>query len=157
MRSDYDIRKTKFTKLEEKYTSESNMRNLLNNPNATQGMSKAEVNKAERDGILKLHEKTDQQGELINAIGQDLVDSHKNMVAINAEVKQQGETINRVQGNVQDTNVAVKRADKNITVMQRRAVCWKVMLHILAILLFLVDLAIIIWKATSAKKTESSA
>ena len=109
-------------------------------------ISKADVKKLERDAIVDMDKKIDYQGELMNEIGKDLYSAHGNLTGIVKEVKSQGETIVRIKDNVQDAGTSVKRADKNITLMQRRSFCQKLLLHVVAVTLFLANAAIIIYK-----------
>lgn len=147
IKGDYDSRKRNILKLEEKYNSELRMKNLM--VTKGEGMSKEDVKLAEREALLSLHQKTDHQGELINSIGNDMLTAHNNLTGIVTEVKAQGEQINRIQLNVGETNVSVKRTDKTINVMQRRAICMKVLLHILAVILLIAILVGIVYKIST--------
>lgn len=147
IRGDYENRKKNVLKIEEKYNSECRMKNLMSTKGV--GMLKEEVKLAEREALLGLHQKTDYQGELINSIGTDIITAHNNLTGIVTEVKVQGDQINRIQQNVGETNTSVKRTDKTINVMQRRAVCMKVLLHILAVALFIAIIAGIVFKLST--------
>lgn len=140
LRSDYETRKSTVNKIEEKYTSQVNARKLMSNEKIN---NKANV---ERDMILDLHQKTDYQQDLLNGITKDLVDTHNNLGTVVKEVKSQEEQIHRIKGNIQDTAVSVKKADRNITVMTRRTFCQKVLLHILVVLLFIAIGVVLILK-----------
>ncbi len=125
--------RSQVTKADEKLTNAENLRTLTQDPNAKiPGLNTKQV---ARDGINQLHARTDYQQDLIDDIGKDLVDSHSNLKNVVTEIKSQGDTIVRVQNNVADTGTSIKRADKNITKMNTRAICHKVLLHILAVLL----------------------
>lgn len=111
-------------------------------------LTKAEISKTSRDAILDLHKQTDYQQELLYGIKNDILDTRTNLKGMVVEVKKQGETLDRVQGNLQETHTVIKRTDKNITRMQRREFIHKLLLHILAILLFISIIIAIIYKAT---------
>ena len=114
------------------------------NPNSN--AKGGEASKATRNAILDLHKKTDYQGDLIDDIGKDLIETNRNLDNINLEVKKQGEQIVRVHGQVLQTGASVKRADKTIGVMSRRNSCHKLLLHILAVLLFVSIVTVFIIK-----------
>jgi hypothetical protein len=114
--------------------------------NNTYGISRTEAKKVERDAILDYDRNVNYQQELLNDIGKDLGTATGNLTNVVTEVKTQGETISRVKVNVQETGVSVKRADKNITVMSRRNYLQKCLLHVLAVTLFLANIAVIIFK-----------
>jgi hypothetical protein len=67
---------------------------------------------------------------------------------ITVDVKQQGDQIGRVQKDLKDTGVSVKRTDKKVTIMNRRNFWHKCLLHFLAVLLFVAIVAVVVWKAT---------
>lgn len=131
--------------MEEKLLNQQKVSNLVNKGDRG-GYSDSDIKKTERNAIMDLHSKTDYHGDIINSIAQDIKDSHGNLITMNREVKSQGEQIARIHVNVQDTGTSVKRADKNITIMQRRAVCQKLLLHILAVVLFLAIIIVFILK-----------
>ena len=118
------------------------IKDLLRSGNASRG----DVSKAARAAIIETHKKTDYQGDLIDAIGKDLIDTNNNLNYVNIEVKKQGEQIENIHKNVLDTGASVKKADKTIGVMSRRTFCQKILLHILAILLFVAIITVFIIK-----------
>jgi hypothetical protein len=122
------------------------MNKLISN---TGNVSKSEAKKLEREAIVEFDKKVDYQGELVNEIGKDLNNAHNNLTGIVKEVKAQGDTIVRIKENVQEAGTSVKRADKNITIMQRRSYCQKLLLHIVAVMLFIANLIMIIYKISN--------
>ena len=143
-RSDYDTRRNNLARLEEKYNSKFNLNKLTTNNG--KGISKDDAKKIEREAVLDINNKVDYQQQLLNDIGRDLTNAHSNLTGVVTEVKAQGETINRIQTSVKDTEVVVKRTDTNISTMQTRVFCQKCLLHLLAIVLFLGILAAIFYK-----------
>lgn len=128
-------------------THNKNLTNLVNN-GSNANLTATEINKTNREAILDLHKNTDYQQELLYGIKNDMVDTRTNLKGMVVEVKQQGETLNRVQGNLQETNTVIKRTDKNITQMQKREFCHKLLLHALAFLLLISIIVAIIYKLT---------
>ena len=131
-------------KIEEKFIGQQNTNKLFYGTG--NNLSKTEVKKLERDALVDMDRKIDYQGDLMNEIGKDLYSAHGNLTGIVKEVKSQGETIVRIKDNVQDAGTSVKRADKNISLMQRRSFCQKLLLHIVAVTLFLANATILIYK-----------
>ncbi len=119
---------------------------MINGKNTT--LTKSQINQTNREAILDLHKQTDYQQELLHGIKNDVVDTRSNLKGMVVEVKQQGETLNRVQNNLLETNTVIKRTDKTMTQMQRREFCHKLLLHILAVLLFLSIILAVIYKLT---------
>jgi len=145
LKSDFDLRNTAINRIEEKLRHNKNLNDLMVNGTNT-SLSKNQINQTSREAILDLHKQTDYQQELLHGIKNDMVDTRTNLKGMVVEVKQQGETLNRVQNNLLDTNNVIKRTDKTMTQMQRREFCHKLLLHILAILLFISIIVAIIYK-----------
>lgn len=140
------MRNTSINRMEEKLNQNRNMNNLMYGDKSN--MSKKEINATTRDAILDLHKETDFQQEILGDIKNDLLDTRTNMKGMVVEVKKQGETLDRVQGNLQETNTVIKRTDKNITRMQRREFIHKLLMYILNVLLFISIIVAIIYKLT---------
>lgn len=140
------MRNMSIQRMEEKFTHNKNLNNIISGDTAH--LSKKEINTTTRDAILDLHKETDYQQELLGGIKNDLLDTRTNMKGMVGEVKKQGETLDRVQGNLQETNTVIKRTDKNITRMQRREFIHKLLMYILNILLFISIIVAIIYKLT---------
>jgi hypothetical protein len=119
------------------------MNKLISN---TGNVSKSDAKKLEREAIVDYDKKVDYQGDLMNEIGKDLNNANSNLTGIVKEVKTQGDTIVRIKDNVQEAGTSVKRADKNITIMQRRSYCQKLLLHVVAVMLFIANLTMLIYK-----------
>lgn len=143
LKSEYETKRTAIFKLEEKYISKSNLNKLSSGAG---GVSKSDAKKAERDAVSEFDKNVNYQQELLTGIDKDMNDAYRNMTNIVGEVKAQGETITIVQVGIKDTEVSVKRADKNINTMQRRSYCQKFLLHLLAVVLFLGILSAVFYK-----------
>ncbi len=109
-------------------------------------VSKSELKKIEREAVLDVNKNVDYQQELLNDIGRDLTSAHNNLNSIVTEVKGQTDTIYRIKDGVRDVETSNTRTNKNINIMLRRNFCIKLLMHIVAILLFLSILAIIGYK-----------
>jgi hypothetical protein len=140
------MRNTSINRMEEKLIQNKNMNNLISGDKGN--LSKREINVTTRDAILDLHKQTDFQQDLLGEIKNDLLDTRANMKGMVVEVKKQGETLDRVQNNLLETNTVIKRTDKNITLMQRREIIHKFLMYILNILLFISIIIAIIYKLT---------
>jgi len=99
-----------------------------------------------REEILELHNKTDFHQELLHDIKHDVIDTRTNLKGMAFQVKQDTETLNRVQNCLQDSDRIVKRTGKNITQMHRREFYDKLLLHTLALLLFISIVISIVYK-----------
>lgn len=109
-------------------------------------MNRNDVNKGTRDAIIDIYAKTDEQGDIIKLIGDDIKVANNNMQTVLVDVKQQGDQIVKITGNVQDAGTSVKRTDKKITQMQRRNFLHKCLLHVLAIVLFIAIIVVFLVK-----------
>lgn len=79
-------------------------------------------------------------------IKSDVVDTRTNLKVMAFQVNQDTETLKRVQNNLMDANRVVKRTDMNMTQMQRREFCHKLLMHVLAFLLFFLIVVSIVYK-----------
>ena len=140
------MRNNNINRMEEKLIQNKNMNNLMSGEK--NNLSKREINLTTRDAILELHNETDFQQELLGEIKNDILDTMTNMKGMVVEVKKQGETLDRVQNNLLETNTVIKRTDKNITGMQRRELIHKLLMYTLNILLFISIIIAIIYKLT---------
>lgn len=132
-------------KIEEKLTHNKNLKDLIIN-DSNSNLTKEQVRQSSREAILELHNKADYHQELLKDIKNDVVDTRTNLKGMTFQVKQDSETLNRVQNNLLDSNKIVKRTDKNISQMQRREIFHKILLYALAILLFFLIIVSIVYK-----------
>ncbi len=109
-------------------------------------VSKGELKKIEREAVLDVNKNVDYQQELLNDIGRDLTSAHNNLNSIVTEVKGQTDTIYRIKDGVIEVETSNTRTNKNINLMLRRNFCIKLLMHIVAVLLFFSILAIIGYK-----------
>lgn len=139
--NEYTIKKKKIDKLEEKVTY------MINNQKFKSGELKGQdLRNAERGAIKELHKETDEQGEIITEIGKDLAGANNDLREAAVEVKKQGDQIVHIHEGVHQADSAVKRTDQNINQMTKRAFCMKFLMIILVVVLFLLDVAFLIWK-----------
>ena len=149
IREQYENRRKDVFKCEEKLLESQKVKDLLRNGTNS---SKSDVSKATRNAIIDSHKRTDYQGDLIDAIGKDLIETNNNLNHVNVEVKKQGEQIENIHKNVLETGASVKKADKTIGVMSRRNICHKILLHFLAVLLFIAIITVFIIKRLQRNK-----
>lgn len=107
---------------------------------------KAMERQTERAMVLDLHKETDFQQELINAIGNDIKGTNENLQNVMTNLDGQGKQIDKITKDVVDTGATIHRTDKVITRMTTKAFCIKAGLHVLVVLLFLVNIALIVLK-----------
>ena len=104
------------------------------------------MKKVEREAVMDVNKNVDYQQELLNEIGKDLTTAHINLNNIVTDVKGQSETIFRIKDGVREVETSNTRTNKNINVMLRRNFCLKLLMHILAVLLFLCILSVVGYK-----------
>jgi putative cell wall-binding protein len=139
------LRSATIKKIEEKLIHNKNLNNLILNGSHS-NLRKEQITQSSREEILELHNKTDYHQELLHDIKHDVIDTRTNLKGMAFQVKQDTETLNRVQNCLQDSGRIVKRTDKNITQMHRREFCHKLLLHTLALLFFISIVISIVYK-----------
>lgn len=143
-KDDLIIKTAKVQKLEEKLSGMDNLRKIQQGN--TLGMSQEEITKSTRDAAIDLNLKTDLHQDLINEIGKNLYSARDNLNTITVEVNKQDEQIDRIHGNVGDTQKVLGRTDKRISSMNRRVYCHKLLLNLLSFVLFISILVLLIIK-----------
>lgn len=144
IKDDCAIKQKSFNKLEEKFKDRENLNKLKSGK--TDGLSHGDIYKSTRDGVIDLNMKTDLQQDLLDNIGNNLYSAQANLENATLEVKRQGGQIDKISGDVAETGQTVKRTDKTITSMTRRAYCHKLMLNMLSVLLFIAIIIVLITK-----------
>jgi len=99
-----------------------------------------EKNKTERNMILDQHKETDYQGDIINSIAVNIKGANRNLEGINAELKDQGDQMNRIHDHVMGADTEVKHTEKLMTKMERREKCMKIIGALAVIILGIFDL-----------------
>lgn len=119
--------------------------NLINDDYDTK-LTNAEIKQTSRDAILTLHQQTDYQKMLLEDIKTDIYYTNTSLKGISSEVIGQGETLNRVRLNIGITDTVIRKTDIKITQIQRKEFCHKLLLHILALLIFISIILSLIFK-----------
>ena len=70
--------------------------------------------------ILDQHKETDDQGGIVDSIASNIKDTNKNLEGINAELKNQGDQMNRIHDHAMGAESQVKQTEKIMTKMERR-------------------------------------
>ena len=109
--------------LEKKYNSQAeiwgrkrNQEDLINGK-----LSGADALKAQKEMGLQNLKEVDNQGLIIDSIGENIKSANVNLVNVNNELKNQGEQMNRIQEKTHETESQVKQTAKIMTKMERRA------------------------------------
>lgn len=144
MQSEYDIKKVRFSKIQDAYNKDQKMSQLKSGQ-----LRGSERSQAERDFAVDLHKETDQQGDIIKDIGKDLRGANENLGEIANEAQKQDKQIDRIHEKVLQGQSTVKQTDALSKTMIWRAKCTKVLLWLTNILVFIAIIVIVIIKGTN--------
>lgn len=98
-----------------------------------------EKKKAEREILLDQHKQTDEHGDIINDIHQNVRAAGGNLININAELDNQGQQMDRVHETVLDTRQKIKTTGKVMTKIECRTQCMKITMLIAVIFFGIFD------------------
>ena len=133
--------------LEKKYNSQAEIwgrkrkqEDLINGK-----LSGADALKAQREMGLDNLKEVDNQGLIIDSIGENIKTANANLVNINNELQNQGEQMNRIQQKTNETESQVKQTAKIMTRMEGRAKCIQIIAFIAVIVCGLFDIFWIIF------------
>ena len=101
---------------------------------------------AERNMIMGQHNEVNYQGDIIKGIKSNVKESNENMKGVVTELKDQGDQMGRIQEHNDNAEKIVKDTNQIMSKMERRQLCMKVIGVIAAILMGIVDIALLIWK-----------
>ena len=87
----------------------------------------------------------DNQGLMIDSIGENIKTANINLTNINNELQNQGEQMNRIQEKTLETENQVKQTGKIMTKMEGRAKCIQILTFLSVILFGLLDVAMLIF------------
>lgn len=144
MESEYEIKSSKFRKLNDAHRREENMRKLK--AGELRGAERAE---AERDAAVQLNKEADIQGDIVKDIGKDIRGANANMQEMGGAIKQQGEQVDRIDDKLHRGQAQVKETDLMAQQMIRKEKCIKVVLWLANILVGIGIIIIIIIKGTN--------
>ena len=154
VRSDLEIAKNKLNEKKNKWKTQYNIELLKEGR-----LTGADKIRTERDMILEQHKETDYQGNIIDSIASNVKDTNKNLEGINAELKDQGDQMNRIHDHAMSAETEVKQTEKIMTKMERRQKCMKIVGAIAVIIFALFDIFwLIFWlvKKFGGKKNKDN-
>ena len=105
----------------------------------------ADAIKAQREIGLDNVKEVDNQGLMIDSIGENIKTANINLTNINNELQNQGEQMNRIQEKTLETENQVKQTGKIMTKMEGRAKCIQILTFLSVILFGLLDVAMLIF------------
>ena len=101
--------------------------------------------KAQREMGLDNIKEVDNQGLIIDSIGENIKGANANLVNINNELQDQGEQMNRIQEKTLETETQVKQTGKIMVRMEGRAKCIQIITFIAVVVLGLFDIVWIVF------------
>ena len=104
----------------------------------------ADAMKAQREMGLDNIKEVDNQGLMINSIGENIKGANANLTNINNELQNQGEQMNRIQDHTNEIDSQVKQTGKIMTKMEGRAKCIQILAFLAVILVGLADVGLAI-------------
>ena len=100
--------------------------------------------KAQREMGLENVKEVDNQGLIIDSIGENIKGANANLTNINNELQNQGEQMNRIQDHTNEIDSQVKQTGKIMTKMEGRAKCIQILAFLAVILVGLADVGLAI-------------
>ena len=99
--------------------------------------------KAQRELALENQKEVDNQGLIIDSIGENIKNANVNLVNINNELQNQGEQMNRIQEKTLETENQVKQTGKIMTRMEGRAKCIQILTFLAVFIFGLFDVVLV--------------
>ena len=115
---DLEIYEKKFNSQKEKWEQKRREQDLIEGK-----LTGADALKAQREIGLENMKEVDNQGLIIDSIGENIKTANVNLTNINNELQNQGEQMNRIQEKTLETESQVKQTGKIMTKMEGRAKC----------------------------------
>ena len=140
IKSDLEISRNKLNEKKNRWKTQYNIELLKEGK-----LTGADKFKTERDMILDQHKETDSQGGIVDSIASNIKDTNKNLEGINAELKNQGDQMNRIQDHAMGAESQVKQTEKIMTKMERRQKRMKICGALAVIILGLFDIVWLIY------------
>ena len=104
----------------------------------------ADAMKAQREMGLDNIKEVDNQGLIIDSIGENIKGANANLTNINNDLQNQGEQMNRIQDHTNEIDSQVKQTGKIMTKMEGRAKCIQILAFLAVILVGLADVGLAI-------------
>ena len=134
------VLQTKYKKQLDKWERERNRQKLISGE-----LTGADALKAQREMGLDNIKEVDNQGLIIDSIGDIIKGANANLVNINNELQDQGEQMNRIQEKTLETETQVKQTGKIMVRMEGRAKCIQIITFIAVVVLGLFDIVWIVF------------
>ena len=115
---DLQIYENKFNNQKEKWEQKRREQDLIEGK-----LTGADALKAQREIGLENMKEVDNQGLIVDSIGENIKTANVNLTNINNELQNQGEQMNRIQEKTLETESQVKQTGKIMTKMEGRAKC----------------------------------
>ena len=124
-KNDLEILEKKYNSQAEIWGRKRKQEDLINGK-----LSGADALKAQREMGLDNLKEVDNQGLIIDSIGENIKTANANLVNINNELQNQGEQMNRIQQKTNETESQVKQTAKIMTRKEGRAKCIQIIAFI---------------------------
>ena len=134
---DLEIYENKFNAQKEKWIKKRREQDLIEGK-----LTGADALKAQREIGLENMKEVDNQGLIIDSIGEKVKSANVNLINVNNELQNQGEQMNRIQEKTLETESQVKQTNKIMTKMEGRAKCIQIVTFMAVIVFGLFD---IVW------------
>ena len=134
------VLQTKYKKQLDKWERERNRQKLISGE-----LTGADALKAQREMGLDNIKEVDNQGLIIDSIGDIIKGANANLVNINNELQDQGEQMNRIQEKTLETETQVKQTGKIMVRMEGRAKCIQIITFIAVVVSGLFDIVWIVF------------
>ena len=134
---DLEIYEKKFNGQKEKWEQKRREQDLIEGK-----LTGADALKAQREIGLENMKEVDNQGLIIDSIGENIKSANVNLTNINNELQNQGEQMNRIQEKTLETESQVKQTGKIMTKMEGRAKCIQIITCIAVVVFGLFD---VVW------------
>ena len=138
LKNDFEICKKNFYKKKDEVMTAHNQERLMRGE-----LHGVEKKKAERDMALDQVKQVDEQGLIVNSIGENLKGAGANLTNINSGLKEQREQIERVGEKVVNMDTNIKKTGQLMGGIERRVFCRKFIVWLGIIVLTLANIIMI--------------
>ena len=134
-KTDLEIYEKKYNSQAEYWSKKRRQEDLVRG-----NLTGADAKRAQREMGLDNLQEVDNQGLIIDSIGENIKGANVNLVNINNELQNQGEQMNRIQKTTLETENEVKKTGHIMTGMERRAKCIQIITFLAVVIFGLFDL-----------------
>ena len=137
---DLEIYENKLNTQKEKWDKKRREQDLIEGK-----LTGADALKAQREIGLENMKEVDNQGLIVDSIGENIKTANVNLTNINNELQNQGEQMNRIQEKTLETESQVKQTGKIMTKMEGRAKCIQIITCFAVVIFGLFDVVWIVF------------